>query len=104
VRNDTLERMELDARKLVVVDDRGRRWRTVGRYMTGYAHGLWPPGQEVAPGSAAERERLGEIARLEPGEQAPLTVAWSRPDGAGRAVRIELGGAALPLPAPRPDL
>ncbi len=104
IRNDSLERLELDAEDLVVVDDRGRRFRTAGRYMTGFAHGLWPPGQQVAVGSEAERERLGEIATLEPGEAAPLTVAWSRPRGAGRPVRIELGGPVLAIPARRPRL
>ncbi len=104
VRNDSLERLELDAEDLVVVDDRGRRFRTAGRFMAGFAHGLWPPGREVAPGSEGERERLGEIATLEPGETAPLTAAWTRPRGAGRPVRIELGGAELRIPAERPDL
>ena len=99
VRNDTLRRVTLEAEDLVVVDERGRRLRTAGRFMTGFAHGLWPPGQQVAPGSEAERERIGEIATLEPGEAAPLTAAWTRPPGAGEPVRIELGGPALPIPA-----
>jgi len=104
VRNDTLERVRLEAADLVVVDDRGRRWRTAGRFMAGFAHGLWPPGQQVAAGSDAERERLGEIARLEPGETAPLTVAWTRPRGAGRPARIEVGGGRLAIPRGRAQL
>ena len=102
VRNETLRKMRLDASELVVVDDRGRRWRTSGRFLAGFAHGLWPPGQQVAVGSDAERERVGEIATLEPGEAAPLTVAWRRPRGGGRPVRIELGRLMLPVPAAAP--
>ncbi len=101
VRNDTLRKLRLEADDLVVVDDRGRRWQTSGRFLSGFAHGLWPPGQEVAPGSVAERERLGEIADLDPGEQVPLTVAWRRPRGGGRPVRIQLDRLALPIPAGR---
>lgn len=104
IRNDTLRKVDLEAEKLVVVDDRGRRWRTSGRFMHGFAHGLWPPLQKVAVGSDAERERIGEIAKLNPGESAPLTVAWSRPPGAGRPVRIELGGPTLPIPTERPPV
>lgn len=104
VRNNTPRDLELEADDLVVVDDRGRRWRTSGRYMQGFAHGLWPPGGRVANRSDGERERLGEITKLKPGESAPLTVAWSRPPGGGRAVRIELGGPELTIPRPRPGI
>jgi len=99
IRNNTLRPLDLEASDLVVVDDRGRRWRTSGRYMQGFAHGLWPPGGKVTNRSDGERERLGEIAKLDPGETAPLTLAWTKPRGAGRAVRIELGGPSLPVPA-----
>jgi len=104
IRNDTPREVDLMAADLVVVDDRGRRWRTSGRFMQGFAHGLWPPSQKVAVGSDAERERIGEIAKLDPGESAPLTVAWSKPPGAGRPVRIELGGRTLSIPAKSPSL
>lgn len=98
VRNNTLRAIDLEARDLVVVDDKGRRWRTSGRFMQGFAHGLWPPGGKVQNRSDFERERLGEIAKLDPGETAPLTVGWTRPPGAGKPVRIELGGPTLPIP------
>ena len=101
IRNNTLRPLDLEARDLVVVDDKGRRWRTSGRFMQGFAHGLWPPGGEVQNRSDFERERLGEIAKLDPGETAPLTVAWTKPPGAGRAVRIELGGPKLTIPKRR---
>ncbi len=104
IRNDAPREVDLEARDLVVIDDRGRRWRTSGRFMQGFAHGIWPPGQKVAVGSDAERERIGEIVKLNPGESAPLTVSWSRPPGAGRPVRIELGGPTLPIPAKRPPV
>jgi hypothetical protein len=101
VRNDSLRKLRLEADDLVVVDDRGRKWRTSGRFLSGFAHGLWPPGQEVARGSVSERERLGVIADLDPGEQVPLTVAWRRPRGGGRPVRIQLDRLTLPIPARR---
>ncbi len=72
--------------------------------MTGFAHGLWPPGQQVAVGSEPERERIGEIATLEPGQVAPLTVAWTKPPGGGRPVSIDLGGPTLPIPLQQPGL
>ena len=101
VRNNTLRPLDLEARDLVVIDDKGGRWKTSGRFMQGFAHGLWPPGGKIQNRSDFERERLGEIAKLDPGETAPLTVAWTKPPGAGRAVRIELGGPKLTIPTRR---
>jgi hypothetical protein len=100
VRNDSDGDMSLDSEDARVIGSDGRVIDATVRFAAGYSHSLYPPGDAPRETPRQERERLGAAATIEPGGTAPLTAAWHRPRGGGRAVRIEVGGESLPLPAP----
>jgi hypothetical protein len=102
VRNDGEGELRLDADRARVIGSDGRAIRATVRLAAGYSHSLYPPRDAPREEPLKERERLGAEATLGAGESAPLTAAWHRPRGGVRAVRIEIGGRSVPLPAPRP--
>ena len=100
VRNDSLERVDLEARDLRVVDAEGRRLPGNAAFLRTFVHGLFPPTREPGGGvPAGERLRTGEIARILPDRKVPLTVAWRVPPGREAPVRIDYGRGSLPIPA-----
>src|SRR5688500_14884766 len=98
VRNDSDEDLRLEAEKVRVYDDRGRRLKASATFAAGYLHSLYPPtrGPESLPDS--ELARLGKIATIEYGQTAQMTVSWREPAGARTADSINLGPGSLTIP------
>jgi hypothetical protein len=97
VRNDSLRRVQVDAKELRLVDDRGGRVPGSIVFLNGYLHGLFPPTREPQL-SEQELERIGRRARFTPGKTLPLTVSWRERKGQRSPVRIDWGAGTLPLP------
>jgi hypothetical protein len=95
VRNDSLEVMTLVARDLGVRTGGGDEMDSAAIFAPTFIRGVFPQnrGDEIPE---SEQLRIGLRARLEPGKTAPLTVSWR---GQGeRAVLVDYGGGALPVP------
>jgi hypothetical protein len=99
VRNDSLERVTIDAKDVRAVDADGRPLRGNATFVRGYIHALYPPTRPPEGGlPESELERTGRRLRLEPGRTAPLSVAWRLAPGEEGAVRIDYGSGWLPIP------
>jgi hypothetical protein len=98
VRNDSGETLRVEASKVRVYDNRGRRLKASATFAAGYLHSLYPPtrGPDTLPDS--ELERLGKIATIESGQTAQITVSWREPAGARTAARIDYGPGSLRIP------
>jgi hypothetical protein len=92
--NDSLKPVELKARDLKAEDGAGRPVRVSAVFLAGFGRAweVYNKGPLNLPD--AERRRLGQIVRIEPGKDAPLTVSWSGP----APERIRYRGGALPVP------
>jgi hypothetical protein len=106
VRNDSGEPLRIEASKVRVYDNRGRRLKASATFAAGYLHSLYPPtrGPDSLPDS--ELERLGKVANIESGKTAQMTVSWREPGGRRTAARIDYGPGSLQIPpeaADRPD-
>lgn len=97
VANDSLELLELEAADLRLLDEHGDHVPGQAVFLTGYV--LPPEPRNRGPVELPERERrrLGQIVRVEPGEQAPISVAWRIEDGR-EPVRLDYGRGSLELP------
>jgi hypothetical protein len=95
VRNDSLEATVV-ARDLGVRTDAGDEMESAAIFAPTFIRGVFPQnrGDEIPE---SEQLRIGLRARLEPGKTAPLTVSW-RQQGE-RAVLVDYGAGALPVPA-----
>jgi hypothetical protein len=98
VRNDTLEDVDLIAADVRIVDADGHALQSTARFLSAYAHGLFPPLQRPTTPAEAEQRQLGEIVTLRPGESAPVTLSWRVPEGGEPPVRADFGVASLDLP------
>jgi hypothetical protein len=98
VTNGSLDRVVVDAKDVKLLDGDGRRVEATATFLSSYVHSIYPPTNRPAPYPAAERERLGQIAQLEPGQSAPLTVSWHEPKGPRTPVRLDYGNGSLPIP------
>lgn len=98
VTNGSLDRVVVEANDVRVLDADGRRVAASATFLSGYAHSLYPPTRGPTPYPEAERQRLGQVARIEPGESAPLTVSWHEPKGPRTPVRVDYGNGSLPIP------
>jgi hypothetical protein len=96
VRNDSLEVVTVVARDLGVRTDAGDEMESAAIFAPTFIRGVFPQnrGDEIPE---SEQLRIGLRARLEPGKTAPLTVSW-RQQGE-RAVLVDYGAGALPVPA-----
>ena len=94
VRNDSLEAATVIARDLGVRTDAGDEMESAAIFAPTLVRGVFPQnrGDEIP-----ESEQIGLRARLEPGKTAPLTVSWRRQGK--RAVLVDYGAGALPVPA-----
>jgi hypothetical protein len=98
VTNGSLKRVVVEAKDLRVLDAEGRRVEATATFLSSYVHSIYPPTNRPNPYPEAERERLGQLARIEPGQSAPLTVSWHEPKGPRTAVKIDYGSGSLPIP------
>jgi hypothetical protein len=99
IRNDSLERVDLRAQDLKLVDRRGRRVAGSITFLAGFVHGLYPPTREPSRLPDSELLRTGRIARILPGKAAPITASWRTRTGRERPSRIDYGRGSLPVPA-----
>lgn len=98
VRNDSLRPIELAAARLRVVDRRRRRLRTQAQFAAAYAHGLYGADYRPKTPPADEQRRLGLVISLDPGENAPLTVAYRLARDTDGPLAIDYGTGSLPVP------
>lgn len=98
VRNTSGAPVRLDATKLVVRDASDRVLRSSGRYIAGYAHGLYGAFQKPDPLPPDELKRMGLAITLAPGKTAPLAVAWRLAPGSREPARVDYGAGSLVLP------
>ncbi|MGH2980202.1 MAG: hypothetical protein ACRDLQ_11300 [Solirubrobacterales bacterium] len=98
VRNESDDALRLEASKVRVYDDRGRRLKASATFAAAYLHSLYPPTRGPATLPDSELERLGKITRIEPGEAAQITVSWREPGGRATAARIDYGSGSLRIP------
>lgn len=98
IENDSLRPVRLVAKELRLLDADGRRVDGSAVLLESFAHQLYPPGREPAGGvPESERIRLGVEARLEPGKDVPLTIAWRQAAGTKPPVTIDTGSGTLPI-------
>jgi hypothetical protein len=98
VRNDSDETVEVDSSAVRVLDGRGHRLKAAVTFAAGYLHPLYPPTRGPATLPDEELERLGRLAKIEPGKTAAITVSWREPRGKRTAARIDYGGGSLAIP------
>jgi hypothetical protein len=98
LRNDSLERVDLRAQDLKLVDRHGRPVKGSITFLSGFVHGLYPPTREPSRLPDSELLRTGRIARILPGKAAPITASWRTRPGRARPTRIDYGRGSLPVP------
>ena len=98
VRNDSGDVLRVEASKVRVYDNRGRRLKAAATFAAGYLHSLYPPTRGPASLPDSELERLGKIATIESGKTAQMTVSWREPGGRRTAARIDYGPGSLQIP------
>jgi hypothetical protein len=98
VRNDTDKTVRVTAKEVRVLAGDGKRLPSAATFIAGYAHRIYPPTREPENVPEADRERLGEVAVIEPGQQAAVTVSWRLRSRADRAATIDFGAGRLEVP------
>ena len=107
IRNDTGEPIRVTADDVRVLAGDGKELPSATTFIAGYAHRLYPPTREPGNLSESERQRLGDLAVIEPGQQATVTVSWRLRAKDDRAAKIDFGAGELAVPreaARDPDL
>jgi hypothetical protein len=92
--------VHLDATDVQLVTPDGDAVQSDVRFAVGITHQLYPP-REGPKEKDPEflRERLGEVANVEPGATVPLVVAWRLAPGQAAPVKVDLGASgSLALP------
>jgi hypothetical protein len=97
VRNESGRPLEVEARSIRVLDDRGRPLESDGIFLGSFARGIYAASR-LNGASDFERRRTGRLARLSPGRTRPLTVAWRVRPGRGPAERVVYRRGSLPIP------
>jgi hypothetical protein len=97
LRNASLRAVDLDSKRVQILDARGQRLRATALFAQGFSHGLYPWSMNVE-GSKFERRRLGKIATIKPGDAVPLTLSWRVPEGGSEPVEVRFDGGTLSLP------
>jgi hypothetical protein len=99
LRNDGRDRADLVAKKLKLLDAKGRRIPASAAFVQVYLHGINPPTREPGGREPVEEQlRTGKIARVQPGVELPLTISWRQPPGVDPPVRIDWGRGSIPVP------
>jgi hypothetical protein len=99
VRNGSKDKLRIEASKVRVYDDHGRRLEASATFAAGYLHSLYPPTRGPSSLPDYELERLGKIATIGAGKTAQITVSWREPGGRRTAARIDYGSGSLRIPA-----
>ena len=100
VRNVSLKPVKVAVERIEVVDGRGRPLKHSARFLSAFAHGLYPPSEKIADPGTFERTRLGEIATIKPGQSLPLTLSWRMATTRGpEPAEVRFGGGSLPIAA-----
>ena len=104
IRNDTGKTVRVTADDVRVLAADGKRLPTAATFIAGYAHRMFPPTREPRNLPESERERLGDLAVIEPGQQAAVTVSWRpakqrRPRSNDRLRARKAGGPDANRPA-----
>jgi hypothetical protein len=97
VRNHSGDTLRIEAAKVRVYDERGRRLKASATFAAGYLHSLYPPTRGPATLPDYELERLGKIANIDAGKTAQFTVSWRESRG-HTAARIDYGPGSLTIP------
>jgi hypothetical protein len=97
VRNASLRPVDLESKRVRILDARGQRLKATALFAQGFNHGLYPPSMKIE-GSEFERRRLGRIATIKPGQSVPLTLSWRVPEGGSEPVEARFDGGTLSLP------
>lgn len=97
VANDSLKPLELDAGHLRLLDADGDRVAGQAVFLSGYVQPPEPRNRGPVELPERERRRLGQVVRIEPGGEAPISVAWRIEDGR-EPVRLAYGRGSLALP------
>jgi len=98
VRNDGGSELRLSVAQAKVVDAHGTPIRATVRFAAGVTHSLYPPRDAPHENPRQQQERLGDAATIEPGESAPLTVAWHAGTADRVPVKVDLGPVDVPIP------
>lgn len=97
VTNDSLEPVQLDVSEIRLFDQAGERVPGQAVFLSGYVLPPEPRNRGPVELPEGERRRLGQVVRLEPGRQAPISVAW-RIEGGREPARLDYGDGSLALP------
>lgn len=97
VRNASLRAVDLEAKRVRILDAQGHALKSTALFQQGFNHGLYPPSMKIE-GSEFERRRLGRIATIKPGQAVPLTLSWRVPAGGAEPVEARFDGGRLALP------
>ncbi len=97
VRNDSLRRLRIPAGEVRLVAEGGEVVESSAVFVSSYLHGLYPPTRQPEELPDSELRRTGRLALIEPGESAPVTVAWHVVEGS-RPLRLDYGSGSLPVP------
>ncbi len=96
IRNQSRRQVELTGEAMVLREADGDPVPGSAVFLSGYVR----PGEAQNRGretlSAQEEERLGRVARIDPGKTAPLVVSWRARDG--RPVRVSHPEGSLEIP------
>jgi hypothetical protein len=100
IRNASGSTLKLDAADVQLVTPDGEAVESTARFATGVTHQLYPPREAPREGEPDFlRERLGEVATVEPGKTVPLVVSWRVRPGEPAPVKVDLGApGSLALP------
>jgi hypothetical protein len=98
IRNETGETLRVKAADVRVLAADGRRLPAAATFIAAYAHRLYPPTREPGNLSEDEHRRLGDLAVIEPGQQAAVTVSWRLRGRTDRAERVLFGAGELQVP------
>lgn len=96
VRNESDRPVALRARDVTLRAAGGARVEGTAVFLSGYVRPGDPQNRGRQALSGQEQKRLGHVARVAPGQTAPLVVSWRAADG--RPERLEHPGGALAIP------
>jgi hypothetical protein len=99
IRNEGADELRLSVADARALDVHGTPVRATIRFAAGVTHSLYPPRDAPHENPRQQQERLGDAATIEPGQSAPLTVAWHAGTRDRVPVRVDLGPVDVPLPS-----